>query len=51
MTDSIKHIRRSLVSNTENKIELKIVHGKVPKWLNGIVRYFLTIANFSVKLM
>lgn len=37
MTDGVGYIRRSIASNTEKEVELKIVYGVVPKWLNGIV--------------
>lgn len=37
MTDGVGYIRRSIASNTEKEVELKVVYGVVPLWLNGIV--------------
>lgn len=37
MAEQIKFLRRSLANSTENEIPMKLVKGKAPDWLNGIV--------------
>ena len=51
MENKLEFLRRSLKKSTKNEIQMKLVKGKSPDWLNGIVSYHINFNHLNITLL